>query len=226
MSAPLHRQYCRTKMFDLYKMKIIRDIDTKRMILEAAESVFLEKGYGNAKMLAIAKKANVSHSMLHYYFSSKENLFQTIFMEKIHKVSISFETIFDKHAPFFETVRLIVETQFDFVAKNPKLPHFLLNEILSNKENRALLFEALSPKAKDISMYLETMLSEEIKKGTIRPISMAEFLMNMVSINLSAFILLPVIEDLSAAKDKSFIEKMLSERRESNVQFILNALRP
>ena len=199
---------------------------SEQILLQVAEEVFLEKGYRNAKMLAIAERANVSHTMLHYYFRNKENLFQTIFMKKIQMVSLSFEEIFDRHLPFFETVRLIIESQFDFVAKNPKLPFFILNEILSNKDNRALVFEALSPKVKDISVFFKTMLSDEIEKGTIRPVSMSDFLMSIVSINLTTFILLPVMDVLSLANGNSDVDKILRDRRESNVQFILNALRP
>jgi AcrR family transcriptional regulator len=198
------------------------ELDTEQIIREAGEVEFLEKGYGNSKMMAIAKRANVSHSMLHYYYRNKENLFQTIFKEKIQMVSLSFEEIFDKRLPFFETVRLIVESQFDFAAKNPKLPLFILNEILSNKENRALVFNSLSPKVKSIINKLNTMFNEEIAKGTIRPISLSDFLMNMVSMNLTVFILLPIIEEFPSVN----IEKLLRERRESNIQFILNALRP
>ena len=198
------------------------DINTEQIILEAGEVEFLEKGYGNTKMITIAKRAKVSHSMVHYYFRNKENLFQKIFTKKIQMISFILEEIFDKRLPFFETVRLIVESQFDFAAKNPKLPLFILNEILSNKKNRALVFNSLSPKVKGILTKLNTMFDEEIEKGTIRSIRLLDFLMNMVSMNLTVFILLPIIEEFPSVD----IEKLLSERRENNIQFILNALRP
>jgi AcrR family transcriptional regulator len=44
------------------------EIDIKQIILEAAEAEFLEKGFGNTKMMAIAKRAGVSHPFLHYHF--------------------------------------------------------------------------------------------------------------------------------------------------------------
>ena len=202
------------------------ELNTEQIILDAAEALFLENGYGSTKMMAIAKRASVSHSMLHYYFRSKENLFQTIFLKKIQMISLSLENIFEQHLPFHETARLIVESQFNFVAKNPKLPHFILNEILSNKENRTLLFNSLSPKAKEIANQLEKMLAEEISKGTIRPISMYDFIMNIVSINISTFIVLPIMKDMSTFNEDKLIEIILNKRRENNVQFILNALKP
>ena len=37
--------------------------NTEQVILEAAEAEFLEKGYDGAKMLSIARRAGVAHSM-------------------------------------------------------------------------------------------------------------------------------------------------------------------
>ncbi|MDR1602960.1 MAG: TetR/AcrR family transcriptional regulator, partial [Tannerella sp.] len=87
------------------------ELSTEQIILEAAEAEFLEKGYGNAKTVSIAKRAGVGHSMLHYYFRTKEQLFQKIFKEKVHTLAQMFVGIFEKNRPFTETVRLFVETQ-------------------------------------------------------------------------------------------------------------------
>ncbi|MCL1872128.1 MAG: TetR/AcrR family transcriptional regulator, partial [Promicromonosporaceae bacterium] len=112
------------------------EVNTEQIILEAAEAEFLEKGYGNAKTVAIAQRAGVSHSMLHYYYRTKEQLFQKIFKEKVQTLTQMFSVIFEQNANFTETLRLLIETQFRFVAKNPQLPMFIFREILSNKENR------------------------------------------------------------------------------------------
>ena len=61
-------------------------LDTAAKILKAAEEEFMEKGYGNAKMMSIAARAGVSHSMLHYYYRSKGKLFQMIFLVCLFQV--------------------------------------------------------------------------------------------------------------------------------------------
>jgi AcrR family transcriptional regulator len=203
-----------------------KELNTEQMIIEAAEAEFLEKGYGNTKTVAIAKRAGVSHSMLHYYFRTKENLFQMIFLKKIQMLSHVFEGILVQHLPFAETVRLIVESQFEFVRQNPRLPYFVLNEILSNKENRTLVSEVLYPKVSKIIDSLEKILSDEIAKGTIRPVKISDFMMNMLSLNISTFIALPILQEVLDIKDEKMMENVLNERRESNVLFILNALKP
>ena len=202
-----------------------KELNTEQVILEAAEAEFLEKGYGNAKMMAIAKRANVAHSMLHYYFRSKENLFQTIFLKKSQALLPLFENIFSQRLPFFETVRTVMETQFNFLQNNQKLPLFILTEILNNKENRKLLMDVLLKNAIHPITQLKDMLEEEVKKGTIRPIQFQDFIMNILSINISTFVVMPILQDVTGLNDKS-IDNLLAERRESNVQFVLAALKP
>ncbi|MDR2773847.1 MAG: TetR/AcrR family transcriptional regulator [Tannerella sp.] len=205
---------------------INKELRSEQIILEAAEAEFLEKGYGNAKMMAIARRADVSHSMLHYYFRSKENLFKTIFHRKIQMLSQLFEGVKGRELPFEETVRLFIEGQFNFVAQNPRMPRFVLNEVITNPENLALVMDAVRPKIEEIFGNLSKLLDDGIASGAIRPVLFRDFIMNIVSLNISTFVSLPVIEKILPGMDAKAKEAYLSERRESNVQFILSALRP
>ena len=202
------------------------DLNTEQIILEAAEAEFLEKGYGNAKTVAIAKRAEVSHSMLHYYYRSKEQLFQKIFKEKVQTFAQMFGVIFEQNTDFFETLRLMIETQFKFVLKNPQLPMFVFREILSNKENREWAIETLFPHLFPFLSTIEKMLNTEISKGNVIPIAVQNLMMNIVSMNISTFVALPVLKEAFNVDNEEKLENFLNERLESNVQFVLNALKP
>jgi AcrR family transcriptional regulator len=202
-----------------------KELNTEQIILEAAEAEFLEKGYGNAKIVAIAKRAGVSHSMLHYYFRTKEKLFQMIFLQKLRTLSTVFEGVWKKDLPFAETLRLLIEEQFNFVAKNPKLPHFVLNEIISNENNFNLLFETLFPNASVMLQKINKLLYEEIAAGRVRPITFPNLMMNILSVNISTFVAMPVLQKILPIANETTLTNFLNERRESNVQFIMNALK-
>jgi len=203
-----------------------KELSTEQIILEAAEAEFLEKGYGNAKTVAIAKRAGVSHSMLHYYFRTKEQLFQKVFKEKVQTLTQMFSVVFEQNTGFMETLRLVIETQFKFMTQNPQLPMFVFREILSNKENREWAIKTLFPHLFPFISAIEKMLHTEISKGTVRPISIQNLLMNILSINISVFIALPVLQEVFHETTNTAITDLLNERLESNVQFILNALKP
>lgn len=51
-------------------------------ILQAAEVEFAEKGFDGASMKALAVRAGVSQSLLHYHFGSKERLYETVIRER------------------------------------------------------------------------------------------------------------------------------------------------
>jgi len=202
------------------------ELNTEQIILEAAEAEFLEKGYGNTKTVAIAQRAGVSHSMLHYYFRTKEQLFQKVFKEKVQALTQIFSVIFEQNTDFTETLRLVIETQFQFVAKNPQLPIFIFREILSNKENREWATQMLFPHLFPFLSAMEKMLNIEIEKRTVRPIEIQNLLMNIISINISTFLVMPFLKENLYFENDETLENFLNERCESNVQFILNALRP
>ena len=69
--------------------------EIERQILNAAEAVFADRGFGGATMQAIANASGLPKANLHYYFSSKETLYRRV-VERIFLIWLeaadSFET--------------------------------------------------------------------------------------------------------------------------------------
>ncbi|HRC93695.1 MAG TPA: hypothetical protein PLX42_03595, partial [Tenuifilaceae bacterium] len=59
-----------------------------------------------------------------------------------------------------------------------------------------------------------------------RPVTFQNLLMNVISLNISVFIAMPMLKEPLQLDSNEKMEKFLVERRESNVQFILKAMRP
>jgi len=53
----------------------------RNLIIEAAEKVFLKKGFDNTKMEDIAKKSEFSRQTLYAYFKNKEDLYTIVFLK-------------------------------------------------------------------------------------------------------------------------------------------------
>lgn len=200
--------------------------NTEQLILEAAEDEFLEKGYSRAKTTSIAKRAGVTHAMLHYYFRTKENLFQMVFLKKIQLAASSFEVVFTDDAQSLEgTIRAFVERHFDFISTDPRLVNFVYNEIVHNKENRELLFKAIVPRFAVVHDHVEKFVARERAKGTIRDVKALDLLLNSVYLNIATFMVFPIVHEYMTGQTNELFEAMLKERKESNVQFILNAVK-
>ena len=198
--------------------------NTEQIILEAAEKLFLDKGFAATKTTEIAQEAGVNHAMLHYYFRTKENLFNKIFENKTQYFLSSFSTAFSQELPFREKIKLSVETHFDFIGTNPKLPMFIMREIVSNKEKREYLLQffqqEIIPKVSTTLNKLTQTIKDEAEKGNIQPVDPIDLILNIASLNVFAYITGQVFFDA----DKVGLKAYLEQRKKNNVEVILRSL--
>ena len=106
--------------------------DTESRILQAAEREFLTKGFAGARTTSIAEAAGVTHAMLHYYFRTKEKLFDRIISGKIELIkNLIFEAAIDSGLSIQEKIRMVMDRHLEFIAANPDLPRFIVGEVYS-----------------------------------------------------------------------------------------------
>ena len=72
---------------------------------------------------------------------------------------------------------------------------------------------------------LEAELNSEIEKGIIRPISVGDLLMTIVSLNIMAFMGAPMFKVMTGISDKQY-QKFLKQRKMENVRLVLKSLEP
>jgi AcrR family transcriptional regulator len=56
--------------------------DKRRLILDAAVSVFARQGFHTCRVADIADEAQVAYGLVYHYFSSKEEILDTLFLER------------------------------------------------------------------------------------------------------------------------------------------------
>src|SRR5580700_8969817 len=105
------------------------DSNTEQKILEAAEEIFHEKGFDGARMQEIADKASINKGLLHYYFKTKDSLFQAIFSMAFRKMMAQVQSIVSMDIPLDKKIDLMVDGYMIMLAKNPALPRFVINEL-------------------------------------------------------------------------------------------------
>ena len=199
--------------------------NNEQLILEAAEAEFLERGYKNTPTTAIAKRAGVTHAMLHYYFRTKENLFRKVFQNKVRLLGDAVSQHVNENLTFEEMMRKLIGSHFDFIRKNPKLVGFILTEILHNEENKRILLDELRSKLITIFERFDKLLINEILKGKVKPIKTIDLFLNVLSMNVMTFNIFPILAEVIPAYQSENFDNLLDERKESIVQFVLNALR-
>ena len=197
----------------------------EQAILEAAEQEFLNKGFAGARTTSIAEAAGVTHAMLHFYFRTKEQLFERILDEKMRLMSRSVLTAFGQpDLPLPERIRDGVESHFDFIAANPDLPRFIVNEVFSRPERYESMRSRVREVAETLMHDIQLELDASAARGETEPIDARMLLLDIISLNVFPFIALPVVEpilgDLSGNR-----ERFLELRRAENTEIILRRLK-
>ncbi len=190
--------------------------NNEQIILQAAEEEFLIKGYAAAKTMEIAKKAGVTHAMLHYYFRTKENLFNKVYESKIVLLKESiFILLHDHPATFVERLRSGIEGHFDFLRANPKLPLFIINEMISKPERMELLKESIGRVAQEVFGPLQQQLDEAHQKGLIKEIKATDLLIDVISLNAFVFVVYPLAQSIVLPMYSSEDEFFEARKQES-----------
>lgn len=199
---------------------------TEEVILKAAEDEFMERGYDGAKMLSIARRAGVAHSMLHYYYRSKQNLFQTVFARKIEGMLPAYDVVFGRDLTFEQTLRSLREARDrHFLLQNPRFPLFVLTEMLAKPKNRALLLKTLHAAGNVLLERLRAKFETEVEAGRVRRMSFADLMLLVVSLDASVLAAVALCRSTGRFDDEA-LGRLQEGYREHNMQLIMDALRP
>jgi AcrR family transcriptional regulator len=199
--------------------------DTAQVILDSAERLFLEKGFALTSTTEIAREAGCNQALVHYYYRTKERLFEAIFEMKVRLFIRSFMEIGKRDIPFTEKLREKIEAHFDILAKNQRLPFLIMNELLTNNSRIQSVREKIENLGRTVLDQFESELSVEIEAGRIRPIAPLDLVLTILSMNVALFLARPILNELLGLDDASFKE-LVARRKKENVTFILNGLRP
>lgn len=194
-------------------------------ILVAAEQEFLTKGFDGARTTSIAQAAGVTHAMLHYYFRTKEQLFERIVDDKFAQMSHSmFAILGDPSLPVVERLGGGIAAHFDFIAENPQLPRFMINEIVSRPERYEVLYKRASVIIDNLYKGLQGEIDSAAERGEIERIDVRMLFISIMSLNIFTFVAYPFMEplmgELMADRDR-----FLAERKAENIETIMRRLK-
>jgi len=206
-------------------MDIKPEQSMEESILETAERLFLEKGFALTSTTEIAKEVGCNQALVHYYFRTKDNLFNTIFEQKFKQF---FQHIFElgdiSELTFSDKLKHIIESHFDMIKANPKLPLLIISEFSRRPEQVSILKEKLQAVPQKLFEKLNAQLEAEISAGKVRQITLVDLIMTMVSLNVSLFLFLPIAGEI-ASLDETQKQFMIAHRRKEHVNIILNSIK-
>lgn len=167
--------------------RVMRKREYKRLILKAAEEVFLEKGFSSTTIDEIADRAGITKRTLYKLFPSKLALYVDMYDDYLHELGIELSNTAKQQVPSEELVLMMFDTLFEYTKNNEKffrlywmldsdefegaIPDELVHHV---KEKTRFMFKKVIPvirrsqkdgKVIDLNPILLTHLMSAINKG-------------------------------------------------------------
>jgi AcrR family transcriptional regulator len=198
-----------------------QDKTTEKKILDAAKIVFLEKGFDGARMQEIADEAKINKALLHYYFRSKDKLFDAIFKDAFQQFLPHIAEIMMTEKPLFEKLEAFIDSYITMLSNNPHLPSFVMHEINRNPERIVNIIKGSGIKPE----FLEMAIQKEVKAGVIMPVKPIHLIVNIIAMCLFPFMARPIIQGFMFNGSPEAYKKFLAERKKEVTSFIINSIR-
>ena len=202
-------------------MNKIKTENTETEILIAAKEIFQQKGMAGARMQEIADKAKINKALLHYYYRSKQLLFEAVFKSAFSLLAPQLNKVLNDDSDLFEKIRMFTENYVSFVIKHPYLPNFVIQELNKNPEFvQKLRSEKNFPSIEKFKL----QVSDAINHGIIKPIEAEQLFINIISLNIFPFIGEPLLMALVNV-DKESYNILLENRKTEVAEFIINSIK-
>lgn len=195
--------------------------DTEGQILDAAKEVFQKKGMDGARMQEIADEAGINKALLHYYYRSKQLLFEAVFSNVFSLLAPQLNKILNDDSSIEDKVKNFTSNYISFMSKHPYLPNFIIQEMNRNPR----FFENIQQNAAFPTFEkFNRQVAEEVEKGNLKPIDGDQLFINIISLNIFPFVASPLIKGFLKIDDKSF-KQLMEKRKRAVSEFIINAIK-
>jgi AcrR family transcriptional regulator len=198
-----------------------KDITTENNILEAAKSVFQRKGMAGARMQEIADKAGINKALLHYYFRSKQLLFNMVFKQAFKMMSKKIAFILNADEDLEVKINKFTYEYISFVIKHPYLPNFVFQELNNNPD---FLKKMTENDAIPSFTVFKNQIESLVKQKKIRMIDPNQLIVNIMALSVFPFVGKPLLKTFTNMNEKDY-QLFLEERKTEVASFIINAIK-
>ena len=195
--------------------------NTENKILEAAKKVFIQKGWAGTRMHEIADKARINKALLHYYFRTKEKLFNTVFKYAFFKFVPKIEELLNSEKSLYEKIELIADQYITVLMKHQFIPLFVMHEIHRNPEK---LYGLLKQAGVRPEIFIE-QIQREIHKENIKNISPQQLIVNLLALCIFPVAARPLMQRVFFQNDKKQYTQFLESRKKEIPEFIINSIK-
>lgn len=138
-------------------------------IINVARAEFVKHGYECTSMSEIAARAGINRPTLHYYFRTKEKMFQAVFGSIVETFLPCMQSMVESDLPFIKKLEAIIDQYIAIFSQNSDLPYFIIREIQRDPQHLLSTAQELH-----VDKFLKTIyriMLEDIKAGKLKPVN-------------------------------------------------------
>jgi len=174
-----------------------------------------------ARMQEIADEAGINKAMLHYYYRSKQLLFEAVFKKAFSLLAPQLNEVMNSDDKICDKIKSFTHNYISFVIKHPYLPNFIIQELNRSPEFiQKLMTEKHFP---SIDKF-RTQINTKVAEGVLRPIKAEQLFINILALNIFPFIAKPLLQSIINVDDAEY-KKLMEERKTEVADFIINAIK-
>jgi len=190
--------------------KITKDSSTEEKIKDAARRVFMAKGFDGCSSREIANEAGMNVALVNYYFRSKSQLFQLIFQAALEDFMLSLMHVFETTMPLESKVRIFIEREFDFLARHPEMPVFIMSEI-RREDNCTIQDMHLIDRIASTGVFEEAMKAQE--EGRMRKVDLISVMILMMGNCQFPFLARPLISGIHGLTEEQYDQQLMLHKQ-------------
>jgi TetR/AcrR family transcriptional regulator len=141
--------------------------ENERVILDAAEKVFAEAGFGGATMQLIADMAGLPKANLHYYFATKEDLYRRV-VQQIFEIWLDAASSFDNAPGPVEGIGAYIDAKMDISRTHPHGSKVWASEVM---HGAPVIQDYLETTLRDWTDGRIKAIQRWIDEGKMRPVN-------------------------------------------------------
>jgi AcrR family transcriptional regulator len=200
----------------------VKQTETEVLILDAAKKVFLDYGFDGTTMQQIANVAGINKALLHYYFRSKDRLFEAVFIDAFGRMVPNLLKIFTSDIDFPDKIRGLVHTYISALQQFPQIPQFILHEL---HRNPGRIVELMKSTGINPDVVLN-IIRQESEKGNIINIDPRQIIVNMLAMCIFPFAARPLLQGFIFKNDSVAFDEFIEKRKTEVADFIIKSITP
>ncbi|MFY9912514.1 MAG: TetR/AcrR family transcriptional regulator [Candidatus Sulfotelmatobacter sp.] len=197
--------------------------DTRLSILTAATEEFARKGYAGARTEEIAGAAGVKHTLVFYYFKSKEGLYRAVLVKVFSEWASRVSCALDIEGSPTQRLLAYINSYFDYIAEFWWVPRLVQQEQLRHEGSGGRdLQKLVAPYVDPVHHRLADLLREGMAAGVFRKVDVEHCLHSISALIVFYFARGAAVRSLERGEPE--VRAQVTRRRKAVLDFVSAAL--